>query len=81
MRRESLLESVMKMPWPVGVGFAVIVFVFFQIFQLFYPLNALSPALASMFPVVAYGFCGLFLFGAFLSFLTQIIRSRRFRTT
>jgi restriction system protein len=71
----------MKMPWPVGVGFAAVVFVLFQLYQLFFSTDSQSPVLASLLPVLAYGFCALLLFAAFLSFIAQIIRSRQFKAT
>ena len=81
MRRVSIFEDVMKMPWPVGVGLAAIVFFCFHIYQLVAPQTQLSQAVFPAIRMVAYVFIALFLFAAFLSFLTQKIRSRRFRTT
>ena len=81
MRRESSFESVAKMPWPVGAGLAIIILVLFHVFQHFYPLHSLNPAVSSMLPVIAHGFSGLLIFAALVSFVAQIIRSRRFKAT
>ena len=81
MRKDSFFEDVMKMPWPVGVVAAVLVFFIFHVYQLVAPQDQLNQTLLSIFRMVAYFFMGMLLFAAFLSFLTQKIRSNRFKTT
>ena len=81
MRRESIFEDLMKMPWPVGVGFAAIIFFVFHVYQLVVPADQASQIVFSIVRWVAYFFIFMCLFAAFLSFLTQKIRSRRFRAT
>ena len=81
MRKDSIFEDVIKMPWPVGVGLALIIFFCFHTYQLVAPQTQFSQAVFPVIRTVAYIFIALFLFAAFLSFLTQKIRSKRFRTT
>jgi restriction system protein len=81
MRRDSIFNDVMKMPWPVGVGFAAVVFFVFHTYQLVAPQDAMNQAVLSVFKMVAYFFIAMLLFASFLSFLTQKIRSKRFKTT
>ncbi len=71
----------MKMPWPVGVALAVLVFFMFHTYQLVAPADALNKAVFSALRVLAYFFIVMFLFASLLSFLTQKIRSKRFRNT
>ena len=81
MRRDSIFNDVMKMPWPVGVGLAVVVFFVFHTYQLVVPQTQLSQAFFPAIKMFAYFFIAIFLFAAFLSFLTQKVRSKRFKTT
>jgi hypothetical protein len=81
MRKDSLFDDVMKLPWPVGVGLAAFVFFVFHTYQLVAPQTQLSQAIFPAIRMLAYIFIGMLLFAAFLSFLTQKIRSKRFKTT
>lgn len=69
-RRQSLLEDVMSLPWPLGVVLAIIVFAGSQF--LFSRPNdsvvvaAIYPGFLTMGKVLS----GLFLIAAFMSFLT-----------
>jgi restriction system protein len=71
----------MKVPWPIGIVAAVLVFFMFHTYQLVAPQDAINRAIFSAVRMVAYGFMALLLFASFLSFLTQRIRSKRFKTT
>lgn len=81
MRKDSIFEDVMKMPWPVGVVIAAIIFFMFHVYQLVAPQDALNRAIFSGVRMLAYVFIMLMLLASFFSFLTQKIRSKRFRTT
>ena len=81
MRRNTIFNDVMKMPWPVGVVMAVLVFFIFHTYQLVAPQTQLSQAFFPAIRIFAYFLIALFLFAAFLSFLTQKIRSKRFKST
>ena len=81
MRKDSIFEVVMRAPWPIGVGLAVLVFLVFHTYQLVAPQTQLSQAIFSVVRMAAYAFIAMFLLAAFLSFLTQKFRSKRFKTT
>ena len=81
MRKDSLFEIVTKLPWPIGVGLGAMVFFVFHTYQLVAPQTQLSLAFFPAIKMLAYFFIVMFLFAAFLSFLTQKIRSKRFKTT
>jgi restriction system protein len=81
MRRRSFFEDVMTMPWPVGVGFALVVFFLVHIVQILASQSEMTMAIMPAFRMLAYVFIALLLFASFLSFLTQMIRSKRFRVT
>lgn len=80
-RRTSLLEDVMNLPWPVGVVLAAVVYVGFQFL---FTRPADSMVLAAMYPnllMMGKVLSGLFLFAAFMSFIAQAIRKKRFKNT
>jgi restriction system protein len=81
MRKSSIFEDVIKLPWPVGVGLAAIVFFISHTYQLVAPQTQLSQAILPAVRMITYFFIAMFLLAAFLSFLTQKIRSKRFKTT
>jgi len=80
-RGTRLLEDVMSLPWPVGVVLAAIVFVGSQLYFSRPTDNAIVAAMYPGFLLLGKVLSGLFLFAAFVSFLTQVIRSKRFKTT
>ena len=59
MRKDSIFNDVMKMPWPVGVGFAAVVFFVFHTYQLVAPQDAMNQAVLSAFKMVAYLLIGM----------------------
>ena len=81
MRKNTIFNDVMKMPWPVGVVMAVLVFFIFHTYQLVAPSTDISKAIVSIFRMVAYFLSAMFLLASFFSFLTQKIRSKRFKNT
>ena len=80
-RRTNLLEDVMTLPWPVGVVLAIIVFIGSHLLFSRPTDSAVVTTLHPTFLILGKGLSGLFLFAAFISFLTQVIRSKRFKTT
>jgi hypothetical protein len=75
MRKDSIFQDVMKMPWPVGVGLAVIVFFMFHIYQLVAPQDQIYKILFSLVRMLAYILMGTLLLASFFSFFTQKIRT------
>jgi restriction system protein len=80
-RRTRLLEDVMTLPWPVGVALAAVVFVGSQLYFSRPTDNAIVGAMYPGFLLLGKVLSGLFLFAAFVSFITQVIRRKRFKTT
>jgi hypothetical protein len=62
MRKDSLFDDVMKLPWPVGVGLAAFVFFVFHTYQLVAPQTQLSLAFFPAIKMLAYFFIVMFLF-------------------
>lgn len=81
MRKNTIFDDVMKMPWPVGVVAAALVFFIFHTYQLVAPPTDFSKAIVPIVRMVAYFFIAVFLLASFFSFLTQKIRSKRFKNT
>jgi len=71
----------MKMPWPVGLALAALVFLVFHTYQLVAPQDALNSALLPAIRIFAYFFMAMFVFASLVSYLTQKTRSKKFRNT
>ncbi len=80
-RRNSVFDDVMHLPWPVGVVFAIIVYVGLQIFYGMAPQGLMGQAILPAISMLAYFFMALLLLGSFFSFLRQIARAGRFDKT
>ncbi len=80
-RRNSIFDDVMRMPWPVGVVFAIIVFVGLQIFQVMVPQGSMGQAIQPAVKMLAYLFIAMLLLASFFSFLGQVVRAKRFSNT
>jgi restriction system protein len=84
-RRTSLFEEVMRLPWPVGVGLAAFCVTAVQAYLWMGPeataMHGIGRLPRTLIQWFGYGFAFLFLLGAFLSFLVQIIHGKRFRST
>jgi restriction system protein len=80
-RRSSFFEDVARLPWPVGVGLAAAAFVGFQIAASSPPGGMIGQAMVPMFRTLGWVLPMIFLIAAFLSFLTQVFRGRRFKAT
>ena len=81
MRKGSIFDDVMKVPWPIGIGLAALVLFVFHTYQLVAPQTQLSQAVLPAIRMIAYVFIAMLLLAAFFSFLTQKIRSKRFTKT
>ena len=60
MRRDSIFNDATKMPWPVGVGFAAVVFFVFHTHQLVAPQIQLSPPFFPAIKMLVYLFIVIF---------------------
>jgi restriction system protein len=80
-RRNSIFDDVMRLPWPVGVVAAVIAFFGSQIVAARPTESVLGPVMSQMIRTIGWYFSAILLFAAFLSFLSQVLRARRFKAT
>ena len=75
----------MRLPWPVGVGMAAVCVLALQAYLWWVAdtaaLNPLAQVVRPFVQWIGYGFAFLFLLSAFFSFLTQVIRGKRFDAT
>lgn len=80
-RRTSLLEDVISLPWPFGAIAAAVTFAVFQFLQHNPPDGVSGQIVVNFAKVFGWVIPGLLLLGAFFSLLTQLVRSKRFKTT
>ena len=80
-RRTTLLEDVISLPWPFGAIAAAVTFGIFQFLQLNPPDGVSGQVVVTLARFFGWVIPGLFLLGAFISLLTQLVRSKRFNTT
>lgn len=80
-RQTTLLEDVVSLPWPVGAIAAAVTFGIFQFLQHNPPDGVSGQVVVSIAKVFGWVIPGLFLLGAFISLLTQLVRSKCFKTT
>lgn len=79
-RRSTIFEDVIRMPWPVGLVFALIIFVGLQIY-LMIPQSPMGQAVQPAVRMLAYFFIAMFVLASFFSFLSQVVRTKRFGST
>lgn len=77
-RRSTIFDDVMRMPWPVGIVLALIVFTGFQIYLAIVPQGPMGQAIKSVVNIVTYFFIAMLLLASFFSFLRQVVRNKRF---
>jgi len=70
MRENSIFNKAMKIPWPLWIVAAVLVFFVFHTYQLVAPQDDMNQAILSAVRVIAYGVMGVLLVGALLSFFS-----------
>ena len=80
-RRNTIFDDVMRMPWPVGAVLALIVYVGLQLLLGSMSQDPMGQAVKTPIKMVSYFFITMFLMASFLSFLSQIIRAKRFGNT
>lgn len=80
-RRSTNFNDVMRMPWPVSIVLALIVFAGFQIYQAMVPQGPMGQAIQSVVKIVTYFFIAIFLLASFFSYLSEVIRNKRFGDT
>jgi restriction system protein len=84
-RGRGIFEDVMRLPWPVGVGMAAVCALALQVYLWWASdtaaLTPFAQVIRQFVQWIGYGFAFLFLLCAFFSFLTQVIRGKRFDAT
>lgn len=71
LRKDSIFNKAMKIPWPIGIVAAVLVFFMFHTYQLVAPQDAMNQAILSVIRIIAYGVMGVLLVGSLLSFRSK----------
>jgi hypothetical protein len=71
MKKDSIFNKAMKVPWPLWIVGAVLVIFVFHTYQLVAPQDAMNQAILSVIWVVAYGVVGGLLVGSLLSFFSR----------
>jgi restriction system protein len=80
-RRSTIFDDVMRMPWPVGVVAAIVVFIVQQVILAIELQSVLGQVLKTPVKMVGYFLITMFLLASFVSFLNQVIRAKRFGNT
>jgi restriction system protein len=80
-RRSTIFDDVMRMPWPVGVVAAIMVFILQQVMLAIEPQSIVGYAFKTPVKMLGYFFITMFLLASFFSFLNQVIRAKRFGST
>jgi hypothetical protein len=78
-RRANIFEDVMSLPWPFGLVASAISFALMHYVLANPPTGAMGSALVLAIKPVGWFFTTMFLLAGILSFLTQAIRSKRFK--
>jgi restriction system protein len=84
-RGRSIFEDVMRLPWPLGAGIAALCVVALHAYLWWLAdtaaLTPFAQVIRQFVQWFGYGFAFLFMLCAFFSFLTQVLRGKRFDAT
>lgn len=80
-RRTTVFEDVAKLPWPVGVVVAVVIFVGMQVIQATESSNHMIEAIKPAVKIPAYIFIALFLFSSLISLIGQMRKRSKYVAT
>lgn len=80
-RRTTVFEDVAKLPWPIGIVLAGIVFVGLQVLQATDSSNDIIEAIKPAAKIPAYFFIAMFLFSSLVSLIGQMKTRRQYVAT